>query len=57
MRCIIHSILAIIQIKGYRCDVCGHIWISRDRETKYLPMRVPNAKAPIGINQRELNNN
>src|SRR5215204_7316204 len=52
----LYSILAIIQIKGYRCDVCGHIWISRDRKTKHLPIACANVKALIGINQKEPNN-
>ena len=31
---------------SYKCDVCGHIWISRDRETKYLPIACAKCKSP-----------
>ena len=41
-----YFILAIIKVKGYKCDVCGHVWISRDRETKQLPIACAKCKSP-----------
>lgn len=41
-----YIIMAVIQIQGFKCDVCGHIWISRNRETKQLPIACAKCKSP-----------
>ena len=38
--------VAIIQVKGFQCDVCGHVWISRDRNSKLLPVACAKCKSP-----------
>ena len=45
----VHDIItnmAIIQIKAYKCDVCGHVWISRNRQTKQPPIACAKCKSP-----------
>lgn len=41
-----YIIMAVIQIQGFKCDVCGHTWISRNRETKQLPIACAKCKSP-----------
>ena len=39
-------IMAIIQIQGFKCEVCGHIWIPRNRQSKQSPIACPKCKSP-----------
>ena len=38
--------MAIVQIKAYKCDVCSHIWISRDRQREQLPIACAKCESP-----------
>lgn len=48
-------IIAIIQIQGFKCEVCGHIWISRNRQSNHL-LPVLNVKAQTGTSIKERDN-
>lgn len=41
-------VLAIIQIRGFKCDVCGHEWISRkwNSSDNELPIACAKCKSP-----------
>jgi len=38
--------MAIIQIQGFKCEVCGHIWISRNKQSKQSPIACAKCKSP-----------
>ena len=38
--------MAIIQIQGFKCEVCGHIWIPRNRQSKQSPIACAKCKSP-----------
>jgi len=38
--------MAIIQIQGFKCEVCGHIWIPRNKQSKQLPIVCAKCKSP-----------
>lgn len=38
--------MALIQVPGYRCERCGHVWVAReDREKGDLPIICPKCKS------------
>ena len=37
--------MAIIQIPGFKCDLCGHEWLSADKDLTKLPTTCPNCKS------------
>jgi len=38
--------MAIIQIQGFKCEVCGHIWIYQKKQSKQSPIACPKCKSP-----------
>ncbi|MFZ0253759.1 MAG: hypothetical protein WAL28_08155 [Nitrososphaeraceae archaeon] len=40
--------MAIIPIKAFKCDVCDHVWLSRDRIQITHLLHVPDVKVISG---------
>ena len=38
--------MAIIQIKGYQCERCNHVWSPRSNKDDEIPVICPRCKTP-----------